>query len=312
MSALPSPPPVRRRTLTPYVLLWVALAGLSAAYLTFLGVHPDVVAALRAAAPDPQQALDETKQSVERALADLDPLRQSVGEIKTDIASLKIGAQEGADRDRILLEKVEVLEQRTAANAESAQAGKGPVIASVAQPPSAPKKSVAESAPAGKGSVIASVPPPPSAPKKSAAVTVPPANVAVAEPAAVAPQLVQETADPKPATQKPANAIVTGSIARGTKAAAAAATKPAPVGILLATGPSVDALRLSWTILNDRHADAVHSLHPRYVVSGKPEERTYGLVAGPFDTIADAQAVCKTIADGGMPCELSVYRGNQL
>jgi hypothetical protein len=44
-------------------------------------------------------------------------------------------------------------------------------------------------------------------------------------------------------------------------------------------------------------------------VSGKPDERTYGLVAGPFETIADAKAVCKTIADRGMPCELSSYRG---
>ena len=336
MSVLPSARPARRRTLTPYVLLWVALAGLSAAYLTFLGVRPDVVAALRAAAPDPQEALNETKQSVERALADLDPLRQSVGEMKTDVANLKIGAQEAADRDKILLEKVELLEHRTSANDETAQASKGPVVASVSPPSSAAKKSAVEPAPGGKVSVIASVPPPPAAPKKSAAVKIPPANVAAAEPGAAAPQVAsaaakvpaapkvagaepaaatpqvaQETAEQKPTAQKPANAIETGSIAHGVKAAAAA-TKPLPVGILLATGPSVDALRLSWTILNDRHADAVRSLHARYVVSGKSAERTYGLVAGPFETIDDAKAVCKTMADRGMPCELSTYRGNAL
>ena len=284
MSALPSAGPARRRTLTPYVLLWVALAGLSLAYLTFLGVRPDVVAALRAAAPDPQQALNETKQTVERALADLDPLRQSVGEMKMDVAILKIGAQEAADRDRILLEKVEALEHPLPANTASVLNGKGSSV------------------------VVASVVPP--APK-AAPVKVPPANVSATEPDAAAPEAAAKPTAQKAAAQKPANAIETGSIAHGAKAAAAA-TKPLPVGILLATGPSVDALRLSWTILNDRHADAVRSLHARYVVSGKPEERTYGLVAGPFETIADAKAACKTIADRGMPCELSTYRGNAL
>lgn len=285
MSVLPSAGPARRRTLTPYVLLWMALAGLSLAYLTFLGVRPDVVAALRAARPDPEQALNETKQSVERVLADLDPLRQSVGEMKSDVAGLKMSAQEAADRDRILLEKVEALEHSAPAKAESAQAGKSPAIASA--PPS-----------------------PQPAAKKSAAAKVPPAPSIIASvaPIAAEPQVAQKPVAAEPAAEKPATAIETGSIARGAKTAAAA-TKPPPVGILLATGPSVDALRLSWTILSDRHADAVQSLHPRYVVSGKPDERTYGLVAGPFETIADAKAVCKTIADRGMPCELSSYRG---
>jgi hypothetical protein len=80
--------------------------------------------------------------------------------------------------------------------------------------------------------------------------------------------------------------------------------------VLLATGPSLDALRLSWTILNDRHSTAVKSLQPRYVVSGKADERSYGLVAGPLETVAAAKAVCKTMTDNGLPCEVSQYRGN--
>jgi hypothetical protein len=82
------------------------------------------------------------------------------------------------------------------------------------------------------------------------------------------------------------------------------------VGVLLATGPSVDALRLSWTILVDRNADAVRGLQPRYVSSGKGEERTYGLVAGPVQTTDAAKALCKTIIERGMACEVSVYKGN--
>ena len=80
--------------------------------------------------------------------------------------------------------------------------------------------------------------------------------------------------------------------------------------MLLATGPSLDSLRLSWQILNDRHGASMKALQPRYVVSGKPDERTYGLVAGPLETVADAKSVCKTMTDNGIACEVSQYRGN--
>jgi hypothetical protein len=80
--------------------------------------------------------------------------------------------------------------------------------------------------------------------------------------------------------------------------------------VLLATGPSLDSLRLSWQILNDRHGASMKTLQPRYVVSGKPEERTYGLVAGPLETVADAKSMCKTMTDNGIACEVSQYRGN--
>ncbi len=101
--------------------------------------------------------------------------------------------------------------------------------------------------------------------------------------------------------------IETGSIEQPK---AAAPVKPAPVGVLLATGPSLDSLRLSWQILNDRHGATMKPLQPRYVVSGKPDERTYGLVAGPLANVAAAKDVCKTMADNGINCEVSQYRGN--
>jgi hypothetical protein len=129
---------------------------------------------------------------------------------------------------------------------------------------------------------------------------------APAQPAAAKKQVVAKAPE-APAAAKPATPIETGSIEHKK---AATPPKPAPVGVLLATGPSLDALRLSWTILNDRQSTTVKSLQPRYVVSGKGDERTYGLVAGPLETVADAKAVCKTMTDNGIPCEVSQYRGN--
>jgi len=252
--------PARRRTFTPYVLLYLLAATLAGAYLIFLGVRPDLVAMWRSKSNETQTAIVETRRDVDRALADIDPLKQDVGEVKSEVAAIKAGMQEGAERDRMLLEKVETLERAaTAVPSEK-----------VAAAPPAPKK-LAAPAPAAK------------APAASAKA-------------------------PAAATQKQASgAIETGSIEQQK---GAAARPPQQVGVLLATGPSLDALRLSWTILNDRAADAVRMLHPRYVVSGKDNERTYGLIAGPLETVADAKAVCKTMSERGMACEVSQFRGN--
>lgn len=247
--------PARRRTFTPYVMLYLLAAVLAAAYLVFLGVRPDLVALWRAKPDTTQAAIAETKQVAERALSEIDPLKQGVGQVQAEVASLQSGLQEAAERDRAILDKVATLERAATQPADK-------VAAAPAQPAAAAKKQVVAKAP---------------------------------EPAA--------KAAPAPAAK-----IETGSIEQ--KKAAAAPVKPTPVGVLLATGPSVDSLRLSWTILNDRHADAVRALHARYVVSGKDNERTYGLVAGPLETVADAKAVCKTITEAGMQCEVSQFRGN--
>lgn len=257
MTVLPSTAP-RRRTFTPHVLLFMGMAALSIAYLTFIGMRPDLVAMWRAKPNDAQIAIVETQRNVERALADLDPIKQGVGEMKMDVNNMKTGLQEAMERDRVLLAKVETLERAAAQASEKVAAAAAPKKPTVAKAEAAPK---AEASP------------------KAAAAPAP----------------------------KQAGAIETGSIEQQK---AAAPVKPAPVGVLLATGPSVDALRLSWSIINDRHGAAVKDLHPRYVVSGKADERTYGLVAGPLETVADAKAMCKTMTDNGVACEVSQYRGN--
>lgn len=250
--------PARRRTFTPYVMLYLLAATMAGAYLVFLGVRPDIVAMWRAKPNETQTALIETQRKVEMAVADLNPIKEGVGEVKAEVASVRAGLAEAAERDRILFEKVETLE-RTAATLNDKVA----------------------TSPAGKKQAVA----------KAAA------------PAAEAAAAAGFKTSTSPA--KPAGGIETGSIEQK-----AAPAKPAQVGVLLATGPSLDSLRLSWTILNDRHADAVRTLNPRYVVSGKDNERTFGLVAGPLGSVADAKAVCKTMTDRGMPCEISQYRGN--
>ncbi len=133
MSVLPSIGPTRRRTFTMNVLMFMGLGALALAYLIFVGARPDLVAAWRDKPNEAQTAIVETQRTVERALADLDPIKQGVGEMKMDVENMKTGMQEAIERDRILLTKVETLERAATAQATD----------KVAAAPAAPKKAAA-------------------------------------------------------------------------------------------------------------------------------------------------------------------------
>lgn len=244
--------PARRRTFTTYLALWMAAAGLAASYLAYLGINPDVIPG---PAPDGhmmQEQIAQTQRHVERAVADFEPVRESVGSMKMEVATLKTEVQAAGERDRMILEKVAALEQ-TITPPKVAKAG---ATAKTASPPKPAKKAAAKSK-----------------------------NVAAAS---------------------TSRKIETGSIKKK------AAPKRAPSGVLLATGPSVDTLRLNWSILTDRHADTMRNLQPRYVISGSGANRSYALVAGPLPSPTKAKELCTIMAAKGLACQVSSYRGNAL
>jgi hypothetical protein len=246
---------------------------------------------------------------MERSLADLDPLRRTVGEVKMDVANLKIAVQEASDRDRAILEKVSTLQ------------GSDPQEPEAAQPADAPH------------TPEAMIPPTPRPdPRKSAGAKAPTVITAAATPDRKSHNAMLANGGQKPekaqkkAAQEKASGIETGSIARAATsppppaptvnvpaaAKPAPPPKPVPVGMLVATGPSLDALRLNWSILTDRHGDTVRNLHPRYVVTGSADKRTYGLVVGPVGSTAEAKSVCRAMQSRGQDCRVSAYRGNAL
>ena len=113
---------------------------------------------------------------------------------------------------------------------------------------------------------------------------------------------------------QPRPALETGSIEHARrKVAGAAKPRQGAVGVLLATGPSVDALRLNWTILTDRHGDAVKNLQPAlHGDRHRPTIAVYGLVAGSGCIGRAGQGLCQTMEQKGLACEVSAYRGNAL
>lgn len=90
--------------------------------------------------------------------------------------------------------------------------------------------------------------------------------------------------------------------------------KPAakPVGVQISSGASVDSLRLSWSLLSDRHADALKNLEARYVARGDEASPTYDLIAGPIKSKSEAQKVCKALAARNVPCKVGDFSGEGL
>ncbi len=133
-------------------------------------------------------------------------------------------------------------------------------------------------------------------------------EVKAAAAGATAPPFVQiETGSisPKPSTAKPETKaeIVFGEpvVTRGGREFA----------VQLGASPSVQVLRQSWGRLSERHADTLTSLQPR-VVAPRSQGGAYRLLAGPFDSKAEAERICSELQVGAKACFATGYAGAPL
>jgi hypothetical protein len=278
---LPQPPkPTKRRTLNPYVSVWVVLGGFALAYLTLLGLRPDALGGLSVATGATDQGAVNLQRDLTRALADLDPLRNSLGEMKMDVANLKSQMQATADRNAQLERQLTTL-QRTASKAPDKVPGAaaGPKLLNEKQAQANPIDTASISRPAiALAAIQSSTLAPPAAKPRTAKKKVP-----------VRVPVKKVTAKKAPA-KKP----------------------PKSVGVQLATGPSVASLQLNWSVLADRNKDALGHLQPRYTSRGKPSKRTYDLVVGPLGSTQQAEIICKVLDQRGHSCKVGTLRGNVL
>lgn len=84
------------------------------------------------------------------------------------------------------------------------------------------------------------------------------------------------------------------------------------VGVQIATGPSVDSLRLSWTLLKERHGPGLSGLEPRYTTDMSGAEQTYDLIVGPVASADEARQLCQELAVKATPCAVSRFIGDAL
>jgi hypothetical protein len=302
-------PQPRGRFAKIYAGVWVLLAALALSYMVTLAVQPSLLGAWVPTRSEPDTN-EGQRSSAARFATDLTGLRQSVGEIQRDLSSLRTTVTAGLARGQELAERLAVVEERTKPVA---------VVAEAATPVAAPKTAAQRQAEARahKAEVAAA------AQTQAAAAPIPAADAA-----APAPQVTMLNV-PAPA----ASPIATGSIqappAQGVLAprpslqaaaqpaiasfgpgAVKAAAPAGPVGVELSSGPSLDALRLNWSLLADRHAASLKNLEARYTNAG--EGQPYQLVAGPIGTPEEAARVCAQLKAKRVACRVTGFGGNAL
>jgi hypothetical protein len=281
------------RFIRAYLLTWGLLAAGGLTYLASLAWHPQ----LFTPAQRPQVAeADPGAQTAKQALKEVGVVRGVVIEIQKDLGRLKDSVVQRETEEKAAQERLTRLEDRvtTMAATPVAQATPEPTPGpTVTKPRAGEKKATAEKRQNGAE--------PPRAPTHIISVTETPTAVPV------------PTVKPKaevPRIEPPK--IETGSIVAPVITFGEPEVTPAQqaFAVQLAAGPSLDALRLSWGLLVERHGGALTSLQPRFIAP-RAEGGPYRLLAGPLPSKADADKLCAAIA-GKHGCISTPYIGDPL
>jgi hypothetical protein len=276
-------PAPKSRFFTPYVLIWAVLASGSLLYLALLATEPQLVASFLGAGPAKQTSeVNAEKQAMIEAVAEVRLLRESVDRFRDDLQELRAEVSNQNERGGDMTARISALETAAAA----AQADPLKVAAD--------KRAAAKAAKAEATAALQQAAP------KAAAV------------AAKKPEAALETGSVAGPPVSFGPAIVTPAQKVAANAPVAPPQLSKTFGVQIASGPSVDSLRLSWTLLAERHGDSLRSLQPRYTMGSDGTGTTYDLVAGPLKSAAEATRLCQELSAQATPCSIGVYSGDVL
>ena len=323
-------PAVRRGLPRAYVGVWLVLGAISATYLAKVGVRGADLASLRG--PGTAVASDDAaiKRDEESRKA-----RASLAEFQSDVGRLRLDLERrGLDSD--VIGSLSALEERAsietgipvakvvaaAPQAIPAQAIAAPpetatpapaaaTYSASAQPLAAQTQAQAQilAAPLNTAAIeTGSLAGSPTARPAAADAVAPVAGTSVSMP------LVRAEADADAAPAAPP-APATAKVAAAPISFGPAVVKPAPkpFAVQLASGASLDAIRLSWSLLSDKHGDALKNLRPQYTATETQDAgEVFDLIAGPVKSAVDARKICKTLAARGIDCKVSPFAGAAL
>lgn len=329
-----SPKPKERgRAFGLYVAAWAALALLAAFYMTALALRPDLVSEqlpiIRPAEPEGNQG----HRAMSKALADVQGLRQSVSQMQFELAKLKTDLGTSQEQDKTIATRIALLEQQVAAAqpalvsaATHATPVADPMLAAAARPAGRAEAPRNESGRNESGRIeTGSLAPAKAIPTMASALAasdpvaiVRPKVINAPQPPAAAPVAVAQAAagvaKAAPLVTSDAEAATLTSFGAPTVTPAKPEAVSGPIGLRISNGSSLDALRLSWSLLSDRHPAQLGTMQARYAAR-VPEgdgDPTFDLIAGPVKSAADAKRICKALAAKNIPCQIGSFSGPSL
>lgn len=92
------------------------------------------------------------------------------------------------------------------------------------------------------------------------------------------------------------------------------AARTSAFGVRLASAPSLDALRLTWNAMRERHGETLRGLKARYVKQNPANAGAgpYTLVAGPVAKPTDVLEICAGLGGESLECALIPFEGRTL
>ena len=279
----PARPP-SGRYIRAYLTVWGLLAAGGLTYLASLAWQMEL------RSPPPQQIVDAERglRVANQALAEVGGVRSSVNEMRKDLGRVKETLDQREAQERESQSRLLALEERVTSLATPQ------VVVTVPQPGVTAKQKTADMAKkAGEQRASARI----------ISVTEGASPAAAAEP---------------PHEGEAAGKLETGSITSPPPVASfgEAQVTPAPTqrqqrySVQVGAGPSLDALRFTWSMLIEKHG-ALAALQPR-VVPPRAGSGVYRLVAGPLASKEDAEKVCADMGVGRQGCLPTTALGEPL
>jgi hypothetical protein len=266
----------------PYVAIWLVLSSMALTYLVMLSVRPDlaeglgeIVATLAGVETRSDEAGSAREASDERARADIAALRNSLDGVQREMAALRTQIAAREERDQAFAARLGAIEAQRVV-----EQGLPLATASVNRGPLEGPGSAGTDALPGRaidGQII-ETPRPSELPAR------------------------------RPQPPREAERVVFGA----PQVKPAASAPEGPRGIQIATGPSVDALRISWMLLAERHKEILRNYEPRFVPSTSGSGPAYRLIAGPIENTGAANRVCSELRARRVTCGVSAFGGEPL
>lgn len=268
---------------TPYVIVWTMMGVFSIGYLSVAALAPDWLDDLTPASLSADASTNQGQRANARLAAELSGVRDSIAQIQLDLSRIKTEVTASAERERGYAAQLAAVERRVDAGGQVQAAA------------SAETRNPSTADATGAGS------------SEKSKTSAPTASTPPAQPTVIN----ADTAD--------ASRLVTGSVTTPSAndkpiSFGPAIVKPAakPVGLQISKGASVDSLRLSWSLLSERHGDVLKNLEPRFTAGGDAGAPSFDLVAGPLKSKAEATRACKALAAKNVPCQVTDYTGDAL
>jgi hypothetical protein len=267
-------PTRRKASSTPYATAWFVLGAAGLGYLGVAFFAPHLLPDLSGGRST--EHLAET--TVMKMSTDVDGLKSSLMKLQLDIASVKADVAAQASQTQSLSAQLTALDDKV-------RLGPQQTSSSTDSAPQATPNVPAFASGASQAEAVDGAAPPTKIINGSPQVGAPIVTGSVDKPSG--PQAISFG----PAVVKPA---------------------PKPVGIQLATDPSIDGLRVTWSALAQTHADQLGRLTARYADLGNATNPNFGLIAGPVKSKAEAKKLCKELSAQSVSCKVSEFKGEEL